>query len=95
MKMELPDKFAEVATVTVAGALGWVWNHLTRRLTRLEESLLARDVFDRHVDQQNGKFETLFNRQEKISDNLSEVHSAVARIEGTLMTRRREDRDAN
>jgi len=84
----------EVVAVTVSGVAVWFWRHLTGRLTRLEESLLARDVFDRHVDQQNEKFDTLFSRQEKISDKVSDVHAAVARIEGTL-SRRRDDRNGD
>ena len=92
--MDMPERVTEFATVGEAGVVGWLWKHLTGRITKLECKILERNVFDKHVVEQNTKFETLFTRQEKIGDKIADVHSAVARIEGVL-SRRRDDVHGN
>ena len=78
------EHFTEIVAGVVTGTAAWVWRHLTGRIARLEDKVVGREKFDDHVREQDAAFRRLYDKHDEIKDEISDIKSGVARIEGTL-----------
>ncbi len=82
--MDFFDKPVEIATVTVTGAIAWLWKHTAGRISKLEDSVIRKEAFQQHVEEENDKMEKLLSKHDRSMEVISDVRSAVARVEGMI-----------
>mgnify|MGYP001375860306 CR=1 FL=1 len=79
------------AVGTAGAGLGYLWLHITGRITKVEDKMVGKEAFEKHVKDEDIKFELLFEKHEKmdakhdrILEKISVIGESVARIEGSL-----------
>ena len=68
----------------LATGVAGMWGHLTGRIGKLEDRIVGKEAFDKHVIDENSRFDVLFDKHDKLLDQVTTIGRSVARIEGKL-----------
>ena len=61
-----------------------MWGGLTGRIKKLEETSASTQILRDHIEDENRKFDALFDNHKDQSEKISKIAESVARIEGVL-----------
>lgn len=98
MPLEGAKEVAKVAVETSGSAMGWIvaalggvgasiagiWKHIHSRVSILEQSIVTHNTLREHINDEEEKFQALFNKHDTVIDKINNIGNAVARIEGKL-----------
>ena len=73
---------------TASASVIAMWKYLHSKITRIEReaalALVIKEDLDKHITDENGKFEALFTKYDHLNESVTSIRESVARIEGKL-----------
>lgn len=74
--------------VAATSSVAAMWKYLTKKMSKVEQDAIAakviKDALDAHIEDENGKFDVLFQKHDSLHETVTSIRESVARIEGRL-----------
>ena len=68
----------------LGGSVVGLWGHVTGRIKKLEDTIATSTMLKDHIEDENEKFNAIFEKMDHSADKISTIAASVARIEGVL-----------